>query len=134
MFGKAFQEKELSIGDWKWAVYQTITRLTFHQGNKHTYAYKWSSLLEPIICPWMKVFLILIFVKVISVIYAMTIWSKTCTISYLNAKLTMYQIRTVRGNWNINKIVLSRSRVFRVTALSKAAVLNPWLLFLFLAW
>jgi hypothetical protein len=43
-----FQEKELSIEDWKWAVYQTITRLTFHQGNKHTYAYKWSSLLEPI--------------------------------------------------------------------------------------
>jgi hypothetical protein len=64
LFGKAFQEKELSIGDWKWAVYQTITRLTFHQGNKHTYAYKWSSLLEPIVCPWMKVFLILILGKV----------------------------------------------------------------------
>jgi hypothetical protein len=26
------------LGDWKWAVYQTITHLIFHQGNKHIYA------------------------------------------------------------------------------------------------
>jgi hypothetical protein len=60
------QFKIRNLGDWKWAVYQTITHLIFHQGNKNTYSW----------------------------------------------------------NRNSNKIVLSRSSVFRATALSKTAVLD----------
>jgi len=60
------QFKIRNLGVWKWAVYQTMTRLIFHQGNKNIYS----------------------------------------------------------GNINSNKIVLSRSNVFRATALSKTAVLD----------
>ena len=38
------------------------------------------------------------------------------------------QTRTIRRNWNSNKMVLSGSCVFRVTILSKAAVLDRRLL------
>jgi hypothetical protein len=41
---------------------------------------------------------------------------------------TWYQTIIIRRNRNSNKIVLSGSRVFRVTALSKAAVLDQRLL------
>jgi hypothetical protein len=47
---------------------------------------------------------------------------------FLLQNLTWYQTRTIRRNRNSNKIVLSGSRVFRATALSKAAVLDQRLL------
>ena len=47
---------------------------------------------------------------------------------FLLQNLKLYQTGTIQRNRSSNKLVLSGSRVFRVTALSKAAVLDRRLL------
>jgi hypothetical protein len=123
---------------WKWAVYQSITYLIFHQGNKHIYACSiddfWASRLKFLARTNYFPFNERLFKINLRESSKCSICDDDMVEDLHHFLFECKTLRAIRqelfGEMEtvINKIVLSGSRVFRATALSKAAVLDRRLL------